>query len=386
MKLFKIFQKGLTKKSLVKNKINIIMILVDGVRLDRARKFPNFQGFFDKGTLFSNMITYAPYTIASMYSIFTGTYGSQNGVNNYYGALSYKKEEFKTITEYLKEMDFFTFGDSLNKIVLPEYGFDRLVIQDEDYNCLEKHNIFLDQAKQCTERDKNFFLFLHYRCVHDNLVNEVFKKFTDDDKNYFGNENKNLERYDSFIKMVDDYLGEIYKKIEKLGLFENSIVILFSDHGASVGEKIGERIYGNFCYDYTLKMFSLFIFPDLFPIKESKNLTRGIDIMPTILEICGIKNKCEIKGKSLIPIIEDKEKMSRIAFSETGGLAGPYPSPKYPNVKSIRTQNWKLIYNVTPGTKELYHLAKDPLEINNLFGQKLVAEKKLLHLLNNEMK
>lgn len=372
---------------LTKNKKNIIIITVDGVRFDRAKQFPNFNKFFNKGTLFSNMITYAPYTIASLYSIFTGTYGSENGVDNYYGSLNYKKE-FKTLTEYLKENEFFAFGDFLNDVVAPRSGFDKVIIQGEDYDCVKEHKKMLREGKEINKEDKNFFLFLHYSPVHHNLVKNVIKKYTDFDKEYFENKESNLEKYDSYIKDADDYLGILSEELEKLNLFEDSIIVLFADHGSSVGEKIGERMYGSFCYDYTLKMFSLFLSPDLFPIKEIKNLTRSIDIMPTLLEVLDIKENSitKINGKSLTPIIKGEEKEKRVAFSETGGLFGPYPSPKKPNVKAIRTQEWKLIYNVTPNTKELYNLVDDPNEENNLIGKGFEEEKLLWSLLKKEGK
>jgi len=56
----------------------------------------------------------------------------------------------------------------------------------------------------------------------------------------------------------------------------------------------------------------------------------------------------------------------RFAFSETGGVEGPWPSPKEPNVKCIRNFKWKLIHNLTPDNWELYDLEKDPNENENL--------------------
>jgi len=369
-------------------KLNVIFILVDGVRIDRARLFPNFKKFFNKGTLFSKMITYAPYTIASLYSIFSGTYGTENGVDNYYGGKNYKQKDFRTITEYLKRSGFFTFGDLLNDVVAPRNGFDKVIIQGEDYDCLKEHQKLLRELKTINKERKKSFLFLHYSPVHHNLVKNVIKKYTDFDQEYFNNKDKNLKSYDSYLKETDYYLAQLYEEIENLELFNNSIVVLFADHGSSIGEKVGERMYGSFCYDYTINMFASFIYPKIFPINEIKNLTRGIDIMPTILDVLNIEKNPEIriKGKSLIPVIRGEEKEGRVAFSETGGLFGPYPSPKNPNVKSIRTKKWKLIYNVTPDTKELYNLIEDPFEVNNLVGKGLIEEKYLWSLLKQEGK
>jgi arylsulfatase A-like enzyme len=370
-----------------KKQTNVIIVILDGVRFDRAKRFPNFKKLFDKGTLFSHMITYAPYTIASLYSVFTGAYGSENGVNNYYGSLNYKQKEFKTLTEYLREEGYFTFGDLINDVVTPRQGFNKLVLQGEDYNCLQEHQKMLREARKIDDAGKNFFLFLHYSPVHNNLVKNVIKKYTDFDEKYFGNQEDNLRDYDSYIFATDEYLKSISEEIERLELTKNTLVVFFADHGSSVGEKIGERVYGSFCYDYTLKIFSHFIFPGIFPTKEVMKLTRGVDIMPTILDVLGIDGQFsnKVEGKSLVPLITGTEKTARIAFSETGGLFGPHPSPKKPNVKAIRTQNWKLIYNLTPKIKELYNLKEDPQEKNNLAGQGLPEEKELWELLRKKI-
>ena len=67
-----------------------------------------------------------------------------------------------------------------------------------------------------------------------------------------------------------------------------------------------------------------------------------------------------------------------------GGLGGYDPSPKTPNVKSIRTEKWKLIYTTTTKKKELYNLEKDPNENDNLIGKGFQEEKNLWDKLKKE--
>ena len=57
-------------------KPNIIMLVIDGARVDRIKKSREFTDCTKLGTTFTNMFTYAPYTLASMGAIFSGTYGS----------------------------------------------------------------------------------------------------------------------------------------------------------------------------------------------------------------------------------------------------------------------------------------------------------------------
>ena len=100
-----------------------------------------------------------------------------------------------------------------------------------------------------------------------------------------------------------------------------------------------------------------------------QNQCSTIDIFPTIAEIAGLKldNDCSnVLGKSLFNFIRGSENNDREVFVETGGLHGPWPSPKKHNVFCIRKNNKKLIYNDTPQTWEFYDLKNDPQEANNI--------------------
>ena len=84
-----------------------------------------------------------------------------------------------------------------------------------------------------------------------------------------------------------------------------------------------------------------------------------------------------IQGKSFLPFIFG-EREDRIAYSETGGLGGPTPSPEIHNLQCVRANEWKLIYNKTNKKKELYNLVEDKDEKNNLIGKGFDAENRLL--------
>ena len=166
--------------------------------------------------------------------------------------------------------------------------------------------------------------------------------------------------------------------------------MILSDHGISVGEKFGERAYGAFCYDYTIRTFASYISPEL-KNKEIPNQVRHIDFMPTILDQLGLEidKKFEsLDGKSLLPLIEGKEFTEKLAYIETGNPLDESRPPKKPNVKSVRTSKWKLIFNEHNNTKELYDLIQDPDEKNNLIGKGFDVEKflweKLMAIQNNQ--
>ena len=146
-------------------------------------------------------------------------------------------------------------------------------------------------------------------------------------------------------------------------------MIVFSDHGTSLGEKNGERFYGVYLYDYTLNVFSIICIPN----QASKIITkqcRTIDIFPTILELIKAHRSDRLKnqGESLIPLINNANSKDRDVFAETGGLYGPWPSPKKHNVFCLKSNFKKIIYNDTPETWEFYNLKNDPGETTNIYN------------------
>ncbi len=350
-------------------KKNIIILMIDGGRFDRALNSDIFNKLKSKSIFFSNSITYGPHTIAAMHAVFSGSYGSRTGTNSYWSTFKFKKEKFKTITEYLHENNYYTHADVINQLIVPQQGFDNYVVHDElNDDLTERHTNLLQKMQQKNIEGENFFIYLHYSKIHTGIMNEVLKKYNNFSDEFFSNKEKNELRYDSLFEAAEVYLDKILEKIYDLNLNENSIILVMSDHGVSIGEKIGERAYGAFCYDYTLRTITHFIIPGLDAL-EIKQQIRTIDFMPTILDLLSISlddSKSKLDGVSLLPLINGEFPQELYAFSETGNPLREKAPPKEPNVKSLRNSNWKLIINEYNNTKELYNLKLDPDENINL--------------------
>jgi len=372
---------------MIKKRYNVIMITIDGARIDRIRKFKNFNKLINQGVFFSQVIAYAPYTIAGLHSIFSGTYGNKTGVDNYYGSYSFKKNFYKTITQYMKDKDYYTIGDIINELVVPKEGFDELKIHDEyKDNLTDRHSELLRKVAKLKKEKKNFFLYLHYSNIHTKIKINVSRKYTNYSKEYFDNKEENLKSYDSYLQKADEYLEVIFNKIKEWEL-NDSIIIVHSDHGISVGEKFGERTYGAFCYDYTAKAFTLFIQPRIFPIKEIKQLVRTIDTVPTIIDILGFaedKNYKKMDGKTMMPLIKG-EIDERYGFIEAGNPLKTGAPPRQPNIRAIRTSKWKFIHNYWDDSEELYDIENDPDEEDNIIKTNKKVADKLREKLNQEL-
>ena len=352
------------------NQKNVIIIMIDGGRLDRAQNSKIFKNLKSKSIFFSNSITYGPHTIAALHAVFSGSYGTRTGTNSYWSTYKFKKDKFKTLAEYLKAENFVTHADVINQLVVPKQGFDNYIVHDElNDDLVKRHKILLDEMNN-KNPDNSFFLYLHYSKIHTGIMNEVLKKYDNYSEDFFSNREKNESRYDALFEDAENYLDEILIKISQLELDKNSIILVMSDHGISVGEKIGERAYGAFCYDYTLRNFAYFVIPGYESVEITKQV-RTIDYMPTFLHLLKISQDntfSKMDGISLIPLIEGKNLTENYAFSETGNPLKNKAPPKEPNTKSIRTSDWKLIFNEYNETRELYNLQMDPSENNNLIG------------------
>ena len=356
---------------------NLIIILIDGGRVDRAIRSPIFTNLQSKSVFFPQTITYAPYTNAAMHALFSGCYGNRNGTYSYWHTYRFKKNKFKTITEYLKDRGYFTCGDGHTKLIVPKQGFDEFHIHDENKDDLSKHHSnLIDLVKTKNDQGSRFFLYLTYSNIHTGIKDKVLKVYNNFSKEYFQNKTINEKRYDGFFSKAENYLEIILKKIQDLDLYKNSIILIISDHGISIGEKFGERAYGAFCYDYTIKTFAYLISNDITP-REIPSQVRHIDFMPTILDLMEIKLDSSyelLDGKSLIPLINGSKFKENIAYSETGNPWDGKTPPKSPNTKAVRTSKWKLIFNEYNNTKELYDLENDPDENNNLIGKNSSVE------------
>ncbi len=354
--------------------------MIDGGRLDRSLNSKVFQNIQEKSIFFSNSITYGPHTIAAMHAVFSGCYGTRTGTNSYWSTYNFKKDKFPTLTEYLSNNGYYTYADLINVLVVPKQGFDEFVIHDElNDNLVSRHKMLLTNVNDKYKNGKNFFLYIHYSKIHTGIMNDVLKKYSNFSEDFFKNIKDNEQRYDKLFSDAEFYLSEILDQIYQLKLDENSLILVMSDHGISIGEKFGERAYGAFCYDYTLKTITHFISKKFQP-KIISQQVRTIDFMPTILDYLGISldpTKETLDGVSLLPLINNLEMDEEIAYSETGNPLSEKQPPKAPNVMSVRNSNWKLIYNAHNDTKELYNLLDDPTESINLIGKNFEIESEL---------
>lgn len=371
-------------------KPNVIFVLLDGARWDRLNQSKEFQEISKEGTLLTNVSTAMPYTIGSINVTFSGLYGKENGIDGYYKMLRLKKS-IKNLPEIFQSQGYFTACDVLTEKIIPNRGFDIHQTHNEyEDDLTKKHPNFI---RHCIEKadNKPLFLFLYFSKIHTTTVSEVLKKYEWDDKKFYDNQEENMQRYDHGFKEAGNYAKLITNELEKLQLKDNTIIIFFADHGTGIGERFGERNYGSFTYEETIRTFYLFISKNIKKNNISDSLRATIDIFPTIIDLANIELEFDRPGESIVKYLlgDINELGSRsYTFSETGALHGPYPSPEKSNVFAIKSETHKLIYLQTPDKWLFFDLKNDPKELNNIFSGKteieLKMKEKLLEWINRE--
>ena len=261
-------------------------------------------------------------------------------------------------------------AEALNEVFLPE--LDRLNGQDEPFFVLlrhmDPHSPYLPPAPF----DRMFYQDDPFDPSNESMKPVMeFKPFCDyfmswmppgiTDKDYV------IAQYDGAVAYMDACINQIFTRLEILGILDDTIVVINSDHG--------ETLYDHECwfdhhglYDVTLKVPLIIRYPGKVPAgcrvggyNQHKNL------MPTILELAGIRSGIKFDGESLMRLVD-----------------GTYPSFEsaiyitectWMRKHGLRTPEWKLITALEPDFHfkppvELYNLIEDPDELVNLAAKR----------------
>lgn len=329
-----------------------------------------------QGCLMNNVSAAYPYTFAAMNAIFTGLFGKENGVDAYYKMFRLK-ESVELLPEILQKNGYFTSCDIISDKVISTRGFDIHQAHDEYKDDLTiRHPEFL---KDCFRKanGKPLFAFLQFSRIHTVTVSEVLKNYDWDSKEFYDKKSENLKKYDKVFLEAGDYAKLIQQTIEDESQIQNTILIFFADHGTGIGERFGERNYGVYTFEETIRTFHLFIGPNIQKNKISDHLLSSTSLFPTFLDLSGITSNSKGSFASFLVGTSQKIISDPFTFSETGGLQGPFPSPKQPNVFCIKNSSYKLIYFKTPDEWKLFDLINDSFETKNLYGKKLPIENEL---------
>jgi arylsulfatase A-like enzyme len=214
------------------------------------------------------------------------------------------------------------------------------------YDLYPDDDSILPQVKRDDRADTpRFSWYLHWDLPEPRL------KWIEENKQWH-----NLVRsYLASTSFVDAQIGRLLAGLEAHGLADNTIVVVWSDHGWHLGEK---GITGkNTLWDRSTRVPLIFAGPGVRAGARSTQPAELLDIYPTLVELAGLPARTDLEGLSLVPQLKDPAaKRARPAItSHNQGNHG------------IRSEKWRYIH-YADGTEELYDMVNDPREWTNLAG------------------
>jgi lipoteichoic acid synthase len=185
-----------------------------------------------------------------------------------------------------------------------------------------------------------------YQCLSTRYGNEDF------------GEEDELNRYLNCLKLQDIFLKNLFDQYKELGLYEDTIFVIFGDHGEAFGEH-GRLQHDDVMWEEGLKVPLIIHDPKRFHDGEHLGgLSNLTDILPTVVEMLGYEVEGgEYPGYSLLQELPKDRTLMFGCFHEKACLASIEGSEKY-------------IYHYGNQPEEFFDLSKDPLERENLAGER----------------
>lgn len=180
-----------------------------------------------------------------------------------------------------------------------------------------------------------------------------------------GKQRSLTQAYLASISFVDHCVGVVMDALEKSPHANNTIVVLWSDHGFHLGEK--HHWAKRTLWEESTRVPLLFAGPGIEPGEACGAPASLIDIFPTLVELCELPEHSRLDGISLVPQLKDP----------TTAREEPAITSSYFGNHAVRTRDWRLII-YEDGAKELYDHRTDPEELTNLANdpdhQKIVEQ------------
>jgi arylsulfatase A-like enzyme len=253
----------------------------------------------------------------------------------------------------------------------------------------------MDWIEQCQDQKRNFFAYIPTNAPHGPFGDvpaellDYYKQQDLSNQNFPQNVGHPLPekcnedvraRIFAMITNIDDNVGRLFEKLDDLKLTRETIVIFMVDNGPDgrryvagmAGAKTGVHEGG-------IRSPFFVQWPDVIqPGHSSDRIAAHIDVMPTLLEACGVRKSVDLKldGRSLLPLLkgEQVDWPDRTLFIQTHRGDRPVRYHHF----AARSQRWKLLHASGFGKEsfvgranfELYDMESDPLEEHNLVRER----------------
>jgi arylsulfatase A-like enzyme len=421
--------------------VNVLLISIDTLRADRLNAYgydahevsPHIDALAADGIVFENNMTASPWTTPAHMSLLTSLNPSAHGVTASFKALrkgvlggaKYPRlaADETTLAEELAGANYATAAFTAGGTVDPSIGFNQ-GFDSYDTSMLKLADDNMAPLLRWLEErgDQSWFMFWHTFEVHapyvrtrflegtlpastiENLdagLAEILSSIQERSPISGGVIRRHaatvelLKKHDAYtrevcellylggIAWVDDWVGRLVAKLREEGLYDNTLIILTSDHGEEFGEHNPKAFYdrhGHTLYEELVHVPLIVKLPRQAQAgTRVSEVTRLIDVMPTILDVAGVTpTSTRMQGETLRPLWQwPRLAGERVALIEA--LAGSSEA------KAMRSAKRKYIVSMpatvvrkhgrahvpTPPDKEkLFDVERDPKERRNLLARK----------------
>lgn len=371
-------------------------------------KTPNLDRLYNEGIHFTDFHV-SPYCSPTRASLMTGRDFRRVGVWHTYGGRDWLNEDETTIADIFKFNGYATghfgkwhLGD--NYPFAPQFrGFDTsLMLENSGMGAADGYwgndrfndtyflngkpvktngfctDVFVGHALEFIEKHKDgpFFVYLAINLPHQpwNIPSKYRMKYdsanSTDTSEVVPYINRNMARFYGSIDKIDEQVGKVLAFLDQQKLDKNTIVMFLTDNGTVSSEyNAGMRGRKGSPYEggHRVPLFIRWPNGKFLSGKEVKELTTHMDIVPTLIDLCGLKTqkKLSFDGQSLKPLLYNDHSNwnnERTYISQaTQFIPGNYhiTAPEWGNTVVCK-QKWRLVNN------ELYDLKSDPGQKNNL--------------------
>jgi arylsulfatase A-like enzyme len=166
-----------------------------------------------------------------------------------------------------------------------------------------------------------------------------------------------VQAYLASVSFADAMVGRLLDALDASGRADNTIIVLWGDHGYHLGEK--GRWHKSTLWEESTHVPLIVVAPGVTtPGSRTSRPVSLMDLYPTLAELAGLEIPQHVEGRSLVPLLEDPERAWDFPAITTYG---------YDN-HAVRTERYRYI-RYSDGSEELYDHASDPNEWTNLAGE-----------------
>ena len=364
---------GALPPHVARSSLNVLLITLDTTRADHLGAYgfqsistPNIDRLAREGVLFEQSTTAAPLTLPAHASLFTGRFPPGHGVRDNGGFVLDPRET--TMAEILGR-DGYRTGAFVGSHVLSSdrglnKGFDTYrddfpppagMTRGVAGGLRRRASEVTDEALRWIDGvgSSRFLAWLHFYDAHRpyDLPEPYASAYPS-------------RPYDGAIEYMDAQLGRIRAFLEQRRLLDSTVLIIIGDHGESLGDH-GEAGHGIFLYESVIRV--PFIIRAPFEGLHGRivaDVTRSVDVLPTLLALIGIRSPLPLEGTSLVPVMTGAVRSLDLeAYSES---LYPLHAFGWSELHALRAGRFKVIAAPRP---ELYDLESDPFEEHNRYNE-----------------